>query len=178
MLANKLFTGASQNFLTNMLGFNLIWALSIFLGNPAVPAVLALLLLHFLYHRDLQAEMHVVLITGLLGYAVDCSLALAGVFVFTEVQGITPLWLLFLWFGFCATLRQSLAFFTRYFWLSIPAGAIFGSFAYLAAERFGAVSFGLPWFDSAILIAAIWALLFPLLLWLSQVVGEYTCPTN
>ena len=170
-----MFSGYSQNFWVNLVGFNLVWSLSIFLGNDALIFVLALLLMHVLFHKQPLLEFQIVLITGLIGYCVDCILTLLGFFRFDEVQGITPIWLLLLWFGFCATLRQSLAFFASKQFITVLAGAIGGCFAYMAAAHFNAVELTLPLLLSAVSIAAIWAVLFPLLIWMSQSLEGYLC---
>ena len=173
-----MFSGYSQNFWVNLLGFNLVWSLSIFLGNDALIIVLTLLLMHMLFHKQPLLEFQIVLITGLIGYCVDCILTLVGFFRFDQVQGITPIWLLLLWFGFCATLRQSLAFFASKRPIAILAGAIGGSFAYMAAAHFNAVELSLPLLMSAVSIAAIWAVLFPLLIWMSQSLEGYLCQNS
>jgi hypothetical protein len=170
-----MFSGYSQIFWVNLLGFNLVWSLSIFLGNDALLIVLALLLMHMLFHKQPILELQIVLITGLIGYCVDCILTLLGFFRFDDVQGITPIWLLFLWFGFCATLRQSLVFFASKQLIAIIAGAIGGSFAYIAAAHFNAVELTQPLLLSAASIAAVWAVLFPLLIWISQSLEGYLC---
>lgn len=172
MLSALLFSGLSQRFWVNALGFNLIWALCIFYGNTLLPVVLLLLLCHLFMHRQPRRELLVVVGLGSLGYAIDTVLTLLGLFQFEPVQLIAPLWLLILWFGFCATLRQSLSFFRSHLLLSALAGAAGGSFAYLAAANFGAVMLGLPVLQSGLVIAAVWALLFPLFIRLSHSGGE------
>ncbi len=174
-LVDLIGSGKSQNFWCNLIGFNLIWACCIFLGNSVLIAVVLLLLLHFLFHSTPMVEIQIVSITAILGYSIDCGLTLLGFFQFEKVQGITPLWLIFLWIGFCCTLRESLEFFSRKLFLSIPAGAVAGSMAYMGAANFGAVHLILPTLTSAIILAVIWAVVFPLLLWISSNLEEYLC---
>ena len=168
-------SGKSQNFWCNLIGFNLLWACCILLGNSVLIAVILLLLVHFLFHSTPLVEVQVVFITAILGYSIDCALTLLGFFQFEEVQGITPFWLIFLWIGFCCTLRTSLAFFSGKLFLSIPVGAVAGSMAYMAAANFGAVQLILPALTSALVLAVIWAVMFPLLLWISSNLEEYLC---
>ncbi|WP_051221733.1 DUF2878 domain-containing protein [Neptunomonas japonica] len=160
--------GLSWKIWINFLGFNLIWALSIFSGNEAMLWVLLLLLLHFMIMPEPLIELAVVLSTALLGYSVDCLLTLLGVFKFEQVQGITPTWLVFLWVGFCSTLRHSLSFFSQKYLTASLAGAIAGSFTYLLAAHFGAVELPLSSVVSFAVLASVWAVLFPALLWLSS----------
>lgn len=175
MYSNYFFSGHSENFWINLLGFNLIWSLSIFLGNLALPYVVTLLVLHILFHTQPQVELQVILLTGLMGYSVDCLLTLAGFFRFEAVQGVTPLWLLFLWFSFCATLRQSLVFFRKTKFLTAAFGALGGSFAYMMAAHFQAVEFSHSFLLSGFSLALIWLLLFPSLIWFSKEIEERLC---
>lgn len=175
MFSSFLFSGHSQNFWVNLLGFNLVWSLCIFVGNPAIPIVVCLLVLHLLLHQQFHTELQVVLMTGSVGYCIDCFLTLLGFFRFDSVQGITPLWLLFLWLAFCATLRQSLAYFSRHRVAAALFGAFGGTSAYMAAAHFGAVELGQSFVISSITLGLIWLLLFPLLVWMSKTIEVELC---
>jgi len=170
------FTGLTQIFWVNLVGFQMVWWLSI-LGRDSTQSIIVLLLvIHLMLHARPRHELKVVFICGILGYAVDAALTYTGVFVFREHGGgvyLPPLWLLLLWFGFSATLRQSLVFFADKLPLAAVCGAIAGSLTYLAAGNLGAVSFGYSVPATAYLLAAIWAVLFPALLWLSDRLGEF-----
>lgn len=156
----------------NFISFNLIWALTIFYGNASVIWVLLLLLLHFLLVAKPLVEVPIVLVTATLGYSVDCVLALLGVFVFEQVQGITPVWLVLLWVGFCSTLRHSLSFFSEKYLIASLTGAVAGTLTYFSAAHFDAVALPLSPVVSAAVLASVWALLFPSLLWISAMVGK------
>lgn len=170
------FTGLTQIFWVNLVGFQMVWWLSI-LGRDATQSIIFLLLvIHLMLHSRPRHELKVVFACGILGYAIDSALTFAGVFVFQEHgRGVylPPIWLLLLWFGFAATLRQSLVFFTDKLPLAAACGAVAGSLTYLAAANLGAVSFGYSMQTTAYLLAAIWAILFPVLLWLSDRLGEF-----
>jgi hypothetical protein len=159
----------------NLMGFNLIWALSIFIGNDALLWVAVLLLLHFVFVAKRWVELPIVLVAALVGYSVDCVLTLVGVFKFEQAQGITPVWLLFLWLGFCSTLGHSLHFFSEKYCMASIAGAIAGSVTYFSAAHFGAVELPLSPVMSAAVLACVWALLFPALLWICHVLSKRLC---
>lgn len=178
MKSGMFFSGQSQNLWVNLIGFNLVWAMCVVFGNSLLILVMFLLLLHVLFHQEPLIELSIIFLLGLIGYCIDCVLTLVGVFRFEQVQGITPLWLLFLWFAFCATLRQSLSFLGNRKYLAVFAGACGGSFAYFAAAKLGAVEFGFPFLTTATLIALIWSVLFPLFLWMSQAIEGYLCPSE
>lgn len=165
----------SPNILINMLGFNMIWALCILIGNAAIPVVSALLCLHLWFHPTPYSEARVVCIAAAVGYSIDFTLSLIGFYRFYDIQGVTPYWLIFLWLGFCCTLRQSLAFFSTKLPLAIALGGISGCTSYLTAARLGAVDFWLPTWQTGLILVAIWSMLFPSLLWISIRFGERPC---
>lgn len=170
-----LFTGLSQNFWVNLCGFQLVWWLTILGRDQTQSLILFLLLMHLLLHARAALELRVVLLCGLLGYAVDTCLTFMGVFTFREhVSGaaLPPLWLLLLWFGFCATLRQSLSMFIEKLALAAVCGAVAGSLTYLTAAKLGAVMLEYGMVSTGILLAIIWAVLFPVLLWIADNLGE------
>lgn len=172
-----MFSSYSHNFWINLIGFNLAWYLSVFFGNEGALLVLLLLLMHFVFHRQPLIELYVVLCLGLFGYSVDFLLTLMGFFKFHESQA-APVWLLLLWFAFSATLRQSLSFFAGRPLMGAFFGAIGGSSSYVGAVLVGPVSFGYSLAFSAVVIAFIWAILFPCLIRLSNQIEVYLCTSR
>ncbi len=169
-------SGVSEYFWVNLLGFNLLWSLSVFYGDQTLAFVSILLILNIFFHSSPVSEMVIIGLAGAIGYAVDSVLMQQGIFafgsgLFDASWGLAPAWLLLLWFGFCATLRQSLRFFANHLGLSALVGAVVGSLTYLLASALGAVVFPLSSVVTVLMLAAIWAVLFPLLLWVSRFVG-------
>ena len=78
------------------------------------------------------------------------------------------LWLVLLWLGFAATLRQCLRFFSRRYLLSAAAGSVAGALTYWAAINLGAADFGFAVVPSLILLAVVWMALFPALMSLAD----------
>ena len=167
MSANSL---SSDNTIVNAIGFQAIWWSCILLGNLALPLVACLIVFHIYFHSRAFDELRIILFCGLIGFLLDAVLTAAGIFEFgaQAFYGWPPAWLLALWFGFSATLRNSLDFFRKHMVLAALLGAISGAGSYLAAERLGAVDFPLGLVESYILLAAIWALLFPAIIYISQ----------
>ncbi|RTE65283.1 DUF2878 domain-containing protein [Amphritea opalescens] len=156
----------SEHTWVNLLGFQLAWWCAILYTSASVPVLILLLMLHLLFHSQPLREFYVLLLCGLIGFAVDMLLTTLGIFRF-ELPGL-PLWLLFLWFCFAATLRQSLAFFASHLSLASLCGGLFGSLTYLAAANLEAVTLGWPLLQSGLLLMLIWMVLFPLLIGLSN----------
>tara|TARA_R110002124_G_scaffold116513_1_gene273064 strand:- start:1978 stop:2559 length:582 start_codon:yes stop_codon:yes gene_type:complete len=166
-----LFSGISECFWINLTGFQLIWWLSVLLGNSAVPVVLLLLVLHLTFHRQPLLEARVLLVCAILGFTVDALLTLGGVFIFNQGSSLPPVWLVLLWLGFAATLRQCLRFFSRRHLLSAVVGSVAGTLTYWAAINLGAADFGFDVVPSLMLLAVVWMGLFPALMSLADRLG-------
>ncbi|WP_339643386.1 DUF2878 domain-containing protein [uncultured Porticoccus sp.] len=166
-----MFSGISECFWVNLAGFQFIWWLSVLLGNSAAPVVLLLLALHIAFHSQPVGEIHVLLVCAILGFTVDALLTLGGVFVFSQDNPWPPVWLVLLWLGFAATLRQCLRFFSRRYLLSAAAGSVAGALTYWAAVNLGAADFGFAVVPSLMLLAVVWMALFPALMLLADRLG-------
>jgi len=85
--------------------------------------------------------------------------------VFTFAGGdrwVLPLWLAVLWLLFASTLRHSLRWTAKAWWLSSLLGAIGGPMSYLGGARLAGVGLPLGLLPSLILLSVIWAALLPL----------------
>ncbi len=158
----------SKNIWINLAGFQLIWWMSVLLGNAALPWVFMMLALHLVFHPERTSEASVMLICALCGIIVDGVLTLLGVFRFAEAGLILPFWLLALWLAFCATLRQGLIWFRGRYLLAALSGGLSAALTYMAAAKLGAVELGFTDGQTFLLLTLIWSGLFPLLLLLSQ----------
>lgn len=165
-MKNLIQSGFSQRFWINLAGFQLSWWCAILLTDASLIILVVLLVLHLLLHQCPAKEAAIILSCGLTGFAVDLLLTATGVFRFGASE-LPPLWLLLLWFCFSATLRQSMAFFFGRWILAAISGGVFGSLTYIAASNFGVVAFGFPLLQTAVVLALVWMVLFPLLVWLS-----------
>lgn len=158
--------------LANLIGYNLIWALCIFWGNQGLIYVCMLLVVHFILISEPLFELKIIIITASIGYTIDCLLTVAGFFEFDQVHGVTPLWLAALWLGFCTTLRHSLSMFAEKLLISSLLGALAGASSYMAAAHLGVVQMGQSNLASVLILALIWAVLFPCLMWISHSFGR------
>ncbi len=113
------------------------------------------------------ADIQLLLIAAVVGFAIDSSLAVSGVLIYAAAvpwPHLAPLWIVVLWASFSLTMNHSLAFLRPRPVLAALFGGIGGSLAYWAAQRgFGAVSFGGNFLYTLSLLAVIWALVTPLL---------------
>ncbi len=139
--------------------FQVLWLCAVIGRNQWLLVPVAILSLHFVFTPNRKADFKV-LSLAVAGIAVDGALFIFGVFEFSE----PPLWLAILWLAFVLNLGHSLIYLRRLslHWLLI-VGALAGSYAYLISWKLGAVDLPLGAVLSGLIIAAIWALLMPVL---------------
>ncbi|MGS0676984.1 DUF2878 domain-containing protein [Shewanella sp. 0m-4] len=143
----------------NLLMFQAVWWLSILYQNSALWLTTGLLLVHFALSQRGRKDLTLMIKVASLGFAIDLGLKWAGVFQFQQF----PFWLFVLWCHFALSLRYSLAFTQKLAWyVNAILGGVFGCLSYLAGERFEAVNLPLELFSSALILFAIWIVIFPM----------------
>ena len=151
--------------LGNAVLFNLSW-FAILVTHSSVIA-LAILVLHLALPFALlgKGRSEAVLIAGvtLVGAALDQLLFLTGVFTLAGQSALAPFWLACLWPVFATTLMHAFDGLQRRPVLAAAAGALGGALSYIAGARLTAVEFSSPLWGPLV-IALLWAVLFPLLL--------------
>ena len=132
--------------------------------------VVALIIAHILFVGESLTEFAVVLLTALAGIITDSLLALFGVYIFSGSGQFLPIpfWLILLWFAFASTLRHSLAYLSKHYRLAAGLGAVGGTLSYVAGMKLQAVTFGLAFYPTVLLLACIWACLMPVIFLLCQ----------
>lgn len=137
------------------------WGCVLGAGHPwLLWLVLAGLAVHLWRCPDRPAEARALLWVGLAGCLLDASLGLLGLFDFAQAP--LPVWLALLWLVLASGLRHSLAWAGSPIWRGVLLGLLGGPLAYLAGARLAGV--GLPLGEplSALLLAPLWGLWFPL----------------
>lgn len=132
--------------------------------------VVALIIAHILFVGESLTELAVVLVTALAGIITDSLLALFGVYIFSGSGQFLPIpfWLILLWYAFASTLRHSLAYLSKHYRLAAGLGAVGGTLSYVAGMKLQAVTFGLAFYPTVLLLACIWACLMPVIFLLCQ----------
>jgi hypothetical protein len=138
-------------------------------GHPWWGAAAALVLLagHLALVKRTRSEIALVLAAALIGGAVDSLQSCLGLLRFQSghVLGcIAPPWIVVMWMQFATLLRFSLSFLSGRYLLGAVLGALGGPLAFWTGERLGAVEFGEPAWRSLLVLAIVWATVFPLLL--------------
>jgi len=147
-------------------------------GMPLLgPALVAGLIgLHLLLVPQRAMELRLIAAVGAIGFVVDSTQALLGVFRFVGHPGmwLCPLWLASLWMIFASTLTGSMNWLARRYALAAVLGAFSGPLSYIAAVRIGVIEFPNAHM-SIVALAIVWALtvpgLFRLRDWIAQGTG-------
>ena len=141
------------------------------LGFPLSGAVgaLALVAVHLLLTDSRKAEIQLLLATCLLGVVVDSLQQAAGLFTFkTDPRWPLwlPLWVFVIWAQFATMFRFALHWLAGRYLLGALFGALGGPLAYWGGIRKGAATFGDNPLMTLLVLAFVWSMVTPLLLWL------------
>lgn len=142
-------------------------------GRPGwgVFAAVGLLGLHLAQSDRPARDVRIAGAFVLVGLAVDSALGALGVFRFAAPVAphwMAPPWLLAIWGLFAITMHASLSWLHGRPGLAVLLGAVAGPLAYWAGARLGGVTLGLSLPTSLAVLAAVWGLVLPVLVWLSH----------
>jgi hypothetical protein len=153
----------------NLVMFQLGWSICVLGGNlMAVAYSLVALLIHHRYVLQSKSEWKVVGFIVLVGITWDSLLVFFGLIVYPDAVWFNlPVWMVCLWILFATTFMHSMAWLSGYSWLSVFVGAVFGPMSYWAGVEFSDASFGASPIMSMVVIAAGWAILFPIGLYMT-----------
>jgi O-antigen/teichoic acid export membrane protein len=141
----------------NLLLFNAMWLGLVLIGDLFIPVAVVWLVSHVYAQERRSKEVLLLLSISLVGVLVDSVLTLATFFVFKD-HILIPVWLIFLWFCFAATVNHSLSFLKRNNWFQVLAG-VCAPLSYLAGARFEKVELPYGWIHSYLVLAAVWVAL-------------------
>lgn len=150
--------------LANALLFQLAWFACVFGAQRPWLLLIAVgcVAVHLAWVSQ-PGEWRVLLAVAACGWVLDSVLLQLGLFRFSGASPLLPLWLALLWLCFASTLRYSLNWTARSWWLGSVLGAIGGPLSYLGGARLADVGLPLGTTVSMLMLAAIWALLLPVL---------------
>ena len=150
--------------------FNIAWLVCVIFGDlAAVMACAVVLLLHFLLVSRNTAEGSLLISVVILGWLVDAALFSANILTSDVGSTFPPLWLSCLWLLFATTLNHCFVWFQQHKIAAIIVGAIAGPGSYYAGCQLSGIAIGEPPFTSLLIIALVWAVIFPVVLsWASR----------
>lgn len=137
----------------------------------AAAASLSIMSLNVLIAPRPSAELRLIGLAALVGLAVDASMINLGLAQYAAAGPISflpPFWLLTVWMAFATSLNVSLRWLRDRLSLAAGLGAVAGPVSYYAGARLGAMEFAEPLWLGLLVLAALWAVAFPLLLWFAR----------
>lgn len=88
------------------------------------------------------------------------------------VGGWPPAFMIGLWAAFATLINVSLAWMTERLWLAVLFGALAAGPSYYAGSKIGALTLGEPVWQSLVIIGAVWAVAFPLLIVMARQINR------
>jgi hypothetical protein len=130
---------------------------------------LILVLVHLWLVEDRRREIYLILVAIMLGLMIDSGQQMLGLFRFKPdgLGLILPFWVFVIWAQFATLFRFALSWLSSRYLLAALFGAIGGPLAYGGGIQLGAAEFGSHPLFTLIALAVIWALVVPLLVWIS-----------
>ncbi len=180
-------SGRNARLLVCSLIYQAVWFAAVYSASRSPllllgPAVLIVGMgLQLALWRSLFKRAMVMLVAAsLAGMLIDGTLTLAGVLVpYRQLLPfpLPPLWLLTLWAGFGVYMATGLELMYGRPRVAVVAGLVCGPLAYRGGVPFGALELGPNAWLSLAMVGVVWALAFPLLLWIASRLqaGGQTC---
>jgi hypothetical protein len=166
----------------NIIGYQCVWLVAVWGASHGLwwPAALAMLPFAgwILAREGAQIDLMVMACVVPIGVAMDSLMAATGLLDYAAPVPSThlaPLWIVAIWMSFSLTLRHTFRFMFGKPLLAAAFGALGAPLAYLGAERgWQAVQFGHGMLAALASLAALWALAFPVMIFLARRLEQHT----
>jgi FtsH-binding integral membrane protein len=136
------------------------------------PLVVALYLgLHLYGSPKRSQELRFILFVGLMGMVVDSLKKITGLITYAgdlPLTWLAPPWIIAMWLLFSTSLNGSLSWLKGRYVLAGILGAVFGPLSYVSGSRLGAASFNDDFWVTIGILAVVWSLVVPGIVWLSE----------
>jgi hypothetical protein len=141
-------------------------------------AVMAVLAVHLATALQPRAELMLILTAGVIGLCFDSLLLKTGWLSYPNgilVPGLAPYWIVAMWLLFATTLNVSLRWLRGRYPLALILGLVGGPISYYGGAELGGVELlNEPYALTALALG--WAVMLPLLVWLSQQMDGMRAP--
>lgn len=163
----------------NALAYQAVWFTAILWGNLGAVAGCLIILILITTSEHKREDLKMIAFLMFLGFLVDGTLQQIGFFTFRSAAWPIPFWLLVIWLGLAMTIHHSLSWFKDKLMLAALFGSLGGPVAYWAGTRMGAATFNWSLQTSLLVLALIWALIFPTIMLFSALLQKnYQKKTN
>jgi hypothetical protein len=172
-LKSSRWLGSASAKIVNVLMFNAAWFAILLTQSSFIAPIIVVLSLFAHFQVMGKGKPELLLIAGVtsLGFVIDQTLFGTGVFNLEGKAALAPLWLTCLWPVFATTLMHAFDWLRGKVIVSSVVGAVGGCLSYIAGVRLTIIDFGSALWGP-IIIAALWAIIFPLFLKISEKITE------
>jgi hypothetical protein len=155
--------------ITNGLMFNITWLIIVTSESAVIAPCAALLhlLIHFAVMGKGAIELKVIVQVALIGVVVDQLMFYFQIFTVAGSAALPPVWMFCLWPVLATTMMHAFSSLQSRYFLAAVLGGVGGVASFIAGTRLTSVEFASAVFGPVI-IAVVWAALFPLLLQLPR----------
>jgi len=171
--------------LINFVMFQVGWFACVLSAANGLPwagalAVGLIVVFHIATAEHKAHEVQLLVLAMVLGLVFDSLLVSTGWVSYPSgmlVPGLAPYWIVAMWALFATTLNLSMSWLKDSLILASVLGAVFGPLSYLAGQRLGAIVL-VDFMSSMVLLAIIWALVMPILVFASNRFGGARKPVQ
>lgn len=156
-----------MNIFINIGMYQAIWFLCVVLENTGALLSMPLLALHLYLSPCKMDDTKLMVVFLVLGAIVDGVLHACGFMSYKVGAYPIPLWLAVIWLALATLPHHSLNWMKGRYILGALFGIVAGPLAYWGGVRLGAASFNHALIPSLIILALIWAMLWPLSLYIA-----------
>jgi hypothetical protein len=158
----------------NFILFQIAWFAAILGASHGMPwlgvvAVPVFVMLNLVITGNWKQTLLLCLAAAIIGFFTDTTLIVFGVFSpvpFPWPLPFSPLWMVMLWVNLAMTLNESMAWLRARYLLGAIFALIGGPMAYYSGAKLGVAA--LPVFTDLLVIGIAWAVAFPVLLWINE----------
>lgn len=164
--------------IVNLVIFQAAWFSAALLKDNSIVIMVFLLAVHAYLTTKRQADLYTAMLILPIGIASELLLISSGLLSYQSGL-LLPVWMVLLWIHLSLSLNHSLEWLQKVpvIWQSVLA-ALAGTGSYAAATNLGAIHLHESQVTSLLIIAAIWAVQFPLMVMIAKQVksGRLICP--
>ncbi len=150
--------------LANYLLFQIGWFIcAIGTDDIALYITCTIVFIHVIAIGSWRKEKEILVICLLLGSTIDSFLGNLNVLQFSGEGKLLPVWLACMWVLLGTTIKHSLAWVGQHWTWGAILGFLGGPTAYYGGSQLSDVRLGEPLWQTLLILATIWAVIFPLL---------------
>tara|TARA_Y100000590_G_C15566106_1_gene956668 strand:- start:418 stop:939 length:522 start_codon:yes stop_codon:yes gene_type:complete len=167
----------NNKIIINLTGFYICWWVSIY-GAIKEIYYLGLLFLffymiiHFKYISFHESEYLYIIISFLLGFAIDTVLLNIGLIDYKgflpEKYNLSPMWAITLWMCFGLSIFHSFQWIQKKYLIAMLLGMVSGPIIYYSCLKGDIIKFNYPLLNVLVIISFLWSIILPLFVYIAD----------